>query len=120
MVEAVSGSGGGSRVAAAVATAADSGARTTNSARQLMERRVQEIQRQVGEGSRQSTRQGPVLDRGVSFQLKPEINMIQTLVFDRKEGDVIREIPSSERLQFVEQFRKQLEQNIGRRLDVQV
>ena len=119
MVNAVTGSGTDPRVPATFTTVASPERRSEVSTRQLIEDRIAEIERQVEDRTSKAPVQAKPVNRGVSFELKPEINMIQTLVFDRKGGDVIREIPSNERIQFVEQFRKQLSRYVGRQVDLQ-
>ena len=118
MVDSVTGTGGDPRVTSPFTAAARPQGRSEVSTRQLIEERIAEIERQNQTRSSKAPVQTKLVNRGVSFELKPEINMIQTLVFDRKGGDVIREIPSNERIQFVEQFRKQLSQYVGRQVDM--
>ncbi len=118
MVEAVTQPGVDPRIPATVNRAGRVEGEGLNSARKKIEARIAEIEKQVETRTSRSPVKASPVNRGVSFELKPEINMIQTLVFDRKEGDVIREIPSNERIQFVEQFRKQITQYVGRQVDL--
>ena len=119
MVNAVTGSGTDPRVPATFTNVTRPERRSEVSTRELIEERIAQIERQVEDRTSKAPVQTKPVNRGVSFELKPEINMIQTLVFDRKGGDVIREIPSNERIQFVEQFRKQLSKYVGRQVDLQ-
>ncbi len=109
MVESVSGFGFNPGSAGVVPSG------TFSATRELLERRVADSSKLPSIPSG-----GEPVNRNVSFELRPEIDMIQTLVFDRDEGEVIREIPTSERLQFVEQFRRQLSKAVGGQFDIEV
>lgn len=89
------------------------------SVQDFIEERIRERQNRPRQTGATSGAGLGIQERSIRFQPRSDLGLIQTRVIEPREGKIIREVPTSRRVRFIEAFTKQIASDIGRRFDLE-